>query len=144
MVTTSPIHSVLDRMVTLSRAMDPSLAPSKHGGATPAWSPAIDAFETEQAWIITADLPGVPKDKVEVSFDRNTLTLKGERPSIGASNAETSRVFFAERAWGTFQRAVRFPQHVDGDRISAAFTDGVLTVTVPKSESAKARMIEVR
>ena len=143
MVATSPIHSVLDRMVTLSRAMDPASAPSKNGAA-PAWSPAVDAFETEQAWIITADLPGVPKDKVEVTFDRNTLTLKGERPSIGASNTGTSRVFFAERAWGTFNRAVRFPQHVDGDRISAAFADGVLTVTVPKSEGAKARTIEVR
>lgn len=143
MVATSPIHSVLDRMVTLSRAMDPSLAPSKNG-ATPAWSPAIDAFETEQAWIITADLPGVPREKVEVTFDRNTLTLKGERPSIGASNSDASRVFFAERTWGTFNRAVRFPQHVDGDRISAAFADGVLTVTVPKSEGAKARTIEVR
>lgn len=143
MVTTSPIHSVLDRMVTLSRAMDPSLSPLENG-ATPPWSPAVDASETEEAWIITADLPGVPKDKLEVSFDRNTLTLKGERPSLGASSTGTSRVFFAERAWGTFNRAVRFPQHVDGDRISAAFTDGVLTVTVPKSEGAKARTIEVR
>lgn len=143
MVATSPIHSVLDRMVTLSRAMDPAFAAPKNG-ATPAWSPAVDAFETEQAWIITADLPGVAKDKVAVSYDRNTLTLKGERPSIGASNSGTSRVFFAERAWGTFQRALRFPQHVDGDRISAAFADGVLTVTVPKSEGAKARTIEVR
>ena len=143
MVATSPIHSVLDRMVTLSRAMDPALT-SRNGRTHAAWSPAVDAFETEQAWVITADLPGVPRDKVELTFDRNTLTLTGERPSIGAANSETSRVFFAERAWGAFERSVRFPQHVDGDRISAAFADGVLTVTVPKSEAAKSRKIEVK
>jgi len=144
MVTVTPLNSVFDRMVSLSRAMDQAFSPA--GAAAPAartWTPAIDALENEDGYVITIDLPGVAPEAVDLSFERNTLVVRGERPAPVAPT-EAARVFFSEREWGTFERALRFPQHVEGDRISAAFTHGVLTVTVPKSESAKPRKIEVR
>ena len=144
MVTVTPLNSVLDRMATLTRAMDHAFSPTGNPQVnTHSWTPPVDAAETEQAYIISLDLPGVTPDQVDVNFERNTLTVRGERTPIGAST-ENARVFFAERDWGTFERALRFPQHVEGDKISATFANGVLTVTVPKSESAKARKIEVR
>ena len=144
MVTVTPFNIVLDRMATLSRAMDQAFSPAGNTPVdTPSWAPPVDATETGQAYVVSLDLPGVTADKVDLNFERNTLTVRGERPSPAASS-DTARVFFAERAWGTFERSLRFPQHVEGDKISATFADGVLTVTVPKSESAKPRKIEVK
>lgn len=140
MVAITPFHSVFDRMVNLSRAMD-SFTDRSAPVAT--WSPALDAVENDQAWVLTVDLPGVSRDKVELTFERNTLMIRGERPSTSASAADSTRRFLAERSWGSFERSLRFPQYVNGEGISATFVDGVLTVTVPKSEAAKARKIDV-
>ncbi|MGQ0650386.1 MAG: Hsp20/alpha crystallin family protein [Gemmatimonadaceae bacterium] len=119
MVTVTPLNSVFDRMVSLSRTMDqafsptPSAPPSARG-----WTPAVDAVETEQEYLIYFDLPGVTSEKVDVSFEHNTLTVRGQRePNF--PQGEGSRVFFSERDWGSFERSLRFPQHVEGDRISA-------------------------
>jgi HSP20 family protein len=144
MVTVTPLNSVLDRMATLSRAMDHAFSPTGNPQVNAhSWTPPVDAAETEQAYVISLDLPGVTPDKVDVNFEANTLTVRGERAPSGATT-ENARVLFAEREWGNFERALRFPQHVEGDKISATFANGVLTVTVPKSESAKARKIEVK
>lgn len=144
MVTVTPLNSVLDRMVSLSRAMDQAFTPTGNATSTTAraWAPAIDAVETEAGYVVSIDLPGVAADKVEVNFEKNTLVVRGERPAPVTEG--TTRVFFTEREWGAFERFLRFPQHVEGDKITAAFTNGVLTVTVPKSEAAKPRRIEVR
>lgn len=144
MVTVTPFNSVFDRMVSLSRAMDQALGPQ--AGSPPVertWVPAVDAVETEQDYIVYLDLPGVTPEKVEVNFERNTLNVRGER-AFALPQAEGNRIFFTERDWGTFERALRFPQHVEGDKISASFNNGVLTITVPKSEAAKPRRIEIR
>ena len=144
MITITPLNSVFDRMTSLTRAMDQALGPATNGATAPAtWTPAIDAVEKADAYLVTLDLPGVPSDKVDVSFERNTLTVRGER-APGLPKEDATRIFLAEREWGTFERSLRFPVHVEGDRIAAAFSNGVLTITVPKAEAARARKIEVR
>jgi HSP20 family protein len=149
MVTITPLNTMLDRMVTLSRAMDQAFvngAPDALGkpAAQPAWVPELDAWETETDYIVQLDLPGVRAESVDINFERNTLTIRGERErGIRAPEKGELRVFFAERDWGTFTRSLRFPQHVAGDNISAEFTDGVLTVRVPKTEAAKPRKIQI-
>ena len=149
MVTITPLNTMLDRMVTLSRAMDQTFAngtPDVLGrnSAQPAWVPELDAWETESAYVVQLDLPGVDAEHVDIDFERNTLTIKGTRPrTIQAPDKGELRVFFAERDWGTFTRSLRFPQHIVGESISATFADGVLTVTVPKSELAKPRKIAI-
>ena len=138
MVTVTPLNSMLDRVVTLSRAMDQAFANGVSQTAT--WVPALDAVETEHAYVVSIDLPGLAQEHVDIEFDRNTLTVRGNREQQ-LSNKEGTRVFFDERAWGAFERSLRFPQYVEADRISAEFANGVLTITVPKSEAAKPRKI---
>lgn len=147
MVTVSPLNNVLNRMVTLSRAMDDVMGRVEESanGAGQYWVPAVDAWETEHAFVVQVDLPGLTSEQVEVNFDRNTLTVRGNRPNtITAPENGELRVFFAERTPGAFSRSLRFPQYVEASRIEAAFHNGVLTITVPKAEAAKPRKIEVR
>ena len=143
MLTVSPLNGVLTRMASLNRAMDEVVgrADEQYGSF---WTPAMDAWETEHAFVVQLDLPGLTSDQVDVNFDRNTLTVRGTRGSTipQAENGEL-RVFFAERAPGQFSRSIRFPQYVESSKIEASFTSGVLTITVPKAEEAKPRKIQI-
>jgi len=149
MVTLTPLNTMLDRMVTLSRAMDQAFVngapdPVSQNTTQPAWVPELDAWETEAAYVVQFDLPGVNAEQVEINFERNTLTVRGARDrGIQAPEKGELRVFFAERNWGPFSRSLRFPQHVAGDGITAHFENGLLTVKIPKTEAAKPRKIEV-
>lgn len=147
MATIMPLNSMLDRMVTLSRAMDQAfVTPETMGktGASATWIPELDAWETESAYVVQLDLPGVVAENVEIDFEKNTLTIKGTRArTIQTPEKGELRVFFAERDWGSFARSLRFPQHIVGDNIEASFNNGVLTVNIPKSEAAKPRKIQI-
>ncbi len=146
MVTVSPLNNVLGRMVSLSRAMDEVIARNDEngGGAGQYWVPAMDAWETENSFVVQLDLPGVTAEQVDLTFDRNTLSVRGTRSAtIQAPETGEIRVFFAERAPGSFSRTLRFPQYVESSRIEATFNNGVLTITVPKAEAAKPRKIEI-
>ena len=146
MITVSPFNGVLSRMNSLSRTMDDVIgrADESSNGSSQYYIPAMDAWETEQAFVVQVDLPGVNADQVDVSFDRNTLTIKGTRgATLPAAEQGEKRVFFAERTPGQFVRTLRFPQWVDASKIDAKAANGVLTVTVPKSEAAKPRKIQV-
>jgi len=146
MITVSPLNGVLSRMATLNRAMEEVVgrADEPTNGSGSYWTPEMDAWETEQAFVVQLDLPGVTRDQVDVTFDRNTLTIRGTRlATIPQAEQGELRVFFAERAPGAFIRTLRFPQYVEASRIDASFTNGVLTVTVPKAEAAKPRKIEI-
>lgn len=145
MITASPLNNVLNRMVTLSRAMDDAMGRvDESHGTGQYWVPAMDAWETEQAFVVQLDLPGLTADHVDLNFDRNTLTIRGTRPAtIPAPEKGELRVFFAERTPGAFSRTLQFPQYVEASRIEATFSNGVLTVTVPKAEAAKPRKIAI-
>ena len=140
MLTTRSLSS-LDRMLSFNRAFDDRFDTDP---ASRAWIPALDVVERGDAYIVTAELPGVTPERVEVSFEQNVLTLSGTKlPSIDAVNAGELRVLAAERVHGTFERSVRLPEFVDADRIAATFEHGVLTVSIPKAEAAKPRKIEI-
>lgn len=142
MRTLTPMNNVFDRMVTLSRAMDDALGLANGSEATLSWIPALDTAETEHGYEVSIDLPGVKPEAVDVLFDRNTLTVRGTREV--PSEKDTTRVYIRERVHGAFERQLRFPQHVEGDKIAANFSSGVLTIQVPKAESAKPRKIAVK
>lgn len=148
MVTITPLNTMLDRMVTLSRAMDQAFVNGStetlKPTAQPTFVPELDAWETEHEYVVQLDLPGVKTEAVDIGFERNTLTIRGERErGISAPEKGELRVFFAERDWGSFTRSLRFPQHVSGENITASFEAGVLTVRIPKSEAAKPRKIQI-
>ena len=107
--------------------------------------PSLDVVERADAYLISAELPGVDPAAVEISFENNTLTLRGtKQPSVVAQEKDELRVYTAERLSGAFERAVRLPEYVEGDKISASYTNGVLTITVPKAEAARPRKIEIK
>ncbi len=142
-------NSVLDRLMTVSQAMDEAAArtPASFDGRarTQLWLPPIDIYETDSAIVVEADLPGVHQENVDIQFDRNTLTLSGTRAATLPSKDKATqlRVFSAERLSGGFSRSIRLPEHVDAERIEATFADGVLTITVPKSSVALPRKIAI-
>jgi HSP20 family protein len=104
-----------------------------------AWSPAVDIYETDdREYVIKADLPEMKREDIRLTFENNVLTLSGERKSTPAE-----RLHRSERFQGEFSRAFTLPATVDGNRITAAYKDGVLTVRVPQREEAKPKQIEV-
>jgi HSP20 family protein len=149
---TTNYPTLFDRMLDWSRQMDEAAGARAMASVadSPArsqlWLPAIDLYETETAFVIEADLPGVHQENVDVSFDRGTLTIAGTRAAtLPASEKESSqlRVFVGERLNGNFSRSIRLPQHVDAEHIEATFAHGVLTLKVPKSQAALARKIAI-
>lgn len=124
----------LDRQ--LDRILDQALSvPSA------SWTPALDISETEAGYTLVVDLPGVSAESLQLGVERGVLTLKGERPA--PARDESVRWHRGERVHGAFVRQVTLPSHVDAARIAATLEHGVLTVTVPKAEAAKARQIPV-
>lgn len=108
-----------------------------------AWVPPVDIRETDEAYEVVADLPGMTKDDVELRVEDNLLTIRGERrwrEEEGGQEAGWSR---RERAYGTFTRSFTLPREVDSEDVKARFRDGVLNVSIPKSEKAKPRTIDI-
>jgi HSP20 family protein len=112
------------------------------GSITSAWHPAVDNFEDKDAVKIVAELPGVKPDDVKLSLESNLLTIRGEKKQEAEERSE--RVHRYERSYGSFERAFALPSTVDGEKISAEYQNGILTVTVPKAERARPREIPVR
>jgi len=106
------------------------------------WAPAVDLQETEEAYTLEADLPGLKKEDIELSAVDNMITLKGERKH--EEEMKENGYHRIERRYGTFQRAFEIPGGFDADKIQARFEDGVLHVTLPKREETKPRHIEVK
>jgi HSP20 family protein len=112
------------------------------GSITSSWYPACDVFEDKDAVKIVAELPGVKPEDVKLSLENNLLTIRGEKKQEAEERSE--RVHRYERSYGAFERAFVLPSTVDGDKISAQYRDGVLTILVPKAERARPREIPVR
>jgi HSP20 family protein len=109
---------------------------------TQTWVPAVDINESEDSFIITAELSGIKKNDVKITVDNNVITIRGEKKNeLETKSVNTHRV---ERSYGSFERSFALPKSVKADAIDARFEDGVLTVTLPKTEEAKQKLIEVK
>jgi HSP20 family protein len=115
--------------------------PANGGSTLRRWMPAMDLVETDEHFVLRADLPGLDEDDVKIEFEDGTLTVSGERKAEHQSkNAGYYRV---ERAFGTFSRSLTLPQGIDPEAVSASFDRGVLEVRIPKPEERKPRRIEI-
>jgi HSP20 family protein len=104
---------------------------------------SINVSETENEIRITAELPGVTEQDIDVSLDDDVLTIRGEKRFERTDDKENFH--FVERSYGTFQRSLRLPYPVDPDQVQARFENGVLTVTVPKTgRQERSRRIQVQ
>lgn len=106
--------------------------------------PDTDVVETRNEIRVVCELPGMQADEVELSLENNVLTISGEKHEERREERDEDRYHLTERRWGRFSRSFVLPREVDSERIAANFENGVLTVTIPKSERAKPRRIEVR
>jgi len=105
------------------------------------WTPRVDLSETEDAYHIHLDLPGVQKEDVDINLQDGTLTIRGERKE--EQRAEGSNSVRVERSFGQFFRSFALPQTIQQEGIQASFDNGVLSVEVPKAEETKPRRIEI-
>ena len=105
------------------------------------FAPAVDIEETEEAVVLSADLPGVDEKDIEITVHQGVLVLSGKREDTRDEESENS--VYRERRYGSFFRRFRLGSKVDPDAIVAAYKNGVLTVTLPKKEEAKPKQIPV-
>jgi HSP20 family protein len=129
-----PLRELADLQDRLNRLAEP-------GGIAPtAWTPPVDIVETEDSWMVEAELPGVDRKDIEIELRDNELSISGEikeRERAGILRRRTRRV-------GEFDFHVMLPGHVDAEDVEASMHDGVLTVRVPKPEQARPHRIEVK
>jgi HSP20 family protein len=104
------------------------------------WIPVSDIAETDKAYMLTVELPGVDPKNVDISYNDGVVTIKGEKYK---ETAEGERCFCSERYSGAFERSFRVPGKVDQDKIDAVFQHGVLKLTLPKSEESVPKRIEI-
>ena len=105
------------------------------------WIPAMDLVETDEHFVLRADLPGMKEDDVKIEVEDSTLTLSGERKSEHEANGEGyHRV---ERSYGAFSRSLTLPKGVDPSAVTANFDRGVLEVRIPKPEERKPRRVAI-
>ncbi len=110
-------------------------------GGTRRWLPAMDLFETDDHFVLRADLPGLSEEDVKLEVQDNVLTLSGERRI--EHEAKKEGFYRVERSSGTFTRSLTLPEGVNLDAISASFDKGVLEVRIPKPEERKPRRVEI-
>ncbi|NNE99701.1 MAG: Hsp20/alpha crystallin family protein [Pyrinomonadaceae bacterium] len=109
--------------------------------ASGGWTPNVDIYESEDEIVLEAELPGMKREDFEVSIENNVVTLKGSRKF--EKKEENDNYHRVERSYGTFTRSFSLPRSVSAEDTKADFTNGVLRVSLPKKEEAKARKIEV-
>ncbi len=109
---------------------------------TMGWSPSVDLEETENDFVITAELPGINKDDVKISISENKVLLAGEAHE--EKDVQEKNYYLKERIKGRFSRGFTLPTAVDSNRAEATFKDGILKLVLPKAEEAKPKEIEIK
>jgi HSP20 family protein len=125
----------------MDRALDLFTVPDAAGLLDRTTAPAVDVVETNDEYLVIADLPGVDKQDLELSVTGSLLSIKGTKKAEDA--AEKKKIFRKETWAGGFLRTIDLPAAIDSGKISAELKDGVLTVRIAKREEAKARLIDV-
>ncbi|KPL02355.1 MAG: hypothetical protein AMJ73_08860 [candidate division Zixibacteria bacterium SM1_73] len=106
-----------------------------------AWCPCVDVSETKDNVIINTEIPGMSKDDVTVSIQDNVLTLSGEKKQ--EKEEKDANYHRVERSYGSFSRSFTLPTSVQPDKVKATYKDGILRITLPKSEEVKPKQIPI-
>ncbi len=108
------------------------------------WTPPIDVYETEDRYVIAAELPGLAREHIELALEDSRLTIRGHRLDRPSTSDPVMHFHQVERGHGAFARTFEFASKIDTERVSADLSNGVLMVTLPKAATPPARKIEVR
>jgi HSP20 family protein len=134
-------------MMTLREAMDrlfddaftSPIGWSANGGSS---VPAIDLYQNDNEVVVKAALPGIKAEDVQISVNADMLTLRGESKEESIQKEATYHIH--EQHFGSFERSIALPTHIETDKARADFENGILTVTLPKAETVKPKMISVK
>lgn len=132
-----PLSRLRDQLNQIFEQPDFAMSDLLGGG----WLPAVDVLDDKDKLTIKAELPGFKREDLDVSVHDNSLVISGERKSD--EEKKDGEFYRSERFYGKFHRSISLPSTVDTGKIEARYRDGVLTVTLPKSDKAKAKQIEV-
>ena len=127
----------------IQRELHNSATSDNEASSNADWTPAVDIHETDKAYTLHVDVPGIAPKAIDVSMEKNVLAIKGERNNETSSEADGVRRI--ERQYGTFARYFTLPETADEEKIEANASNGVLTITIPKQKAASmTRRIDVK
>jgi HSP20 family protein len=132
------VRNMMDRM--MDRWLEPTWSLTTDWQPA-SWDLALDVAETEDHYVVKASLPGMDPDDLEITYNNNLLTIKGEVKE--EKDVDEQRYHLRERRYGTFSRSITLPATVKADAIEASYETGVLTLRLPKAEEAKPKRIPV-
>jgi len=135
-----PLSGIAEIQEEVNRLFDGSL--SRYGQLERAFNPALDLFEDENSIHVKVELPGLSKEDVNITVHDSLLTIKGEKRQ--ETEKKDANVYRVERTFGSFARTIELPTGVDASKVDARFKDGLLQITLPKTEAAKPKEIEVK
>jgi HSP20 family protein len=140
-----PWGDIVSLREAMNNLLEESFVRPRPGVAGPgmASSLALDVKESPDQYTVTASVPGVPSDDIDISVLGDTLRIRGQRKEDVEETGEGGRWLLRERRFGAFERTVSLPTAVNSEQAQADFKDGVLTITLPKAEAAKPRSIPV-
>ena len=115
--------------------------PDESAWISGAWTPPVDIYETDEALVMKAELPGFSKDDISIELKENTLVIKGERKH--EDEVKEGNYHRMERSYGAFQRAFMLPITVDQEKVKASYNDGILELRLPKVQAAQPKRIAV-
>lgn len=136
------MHDMLDRAFDEGLYSDTSDGLTLYEGLAP-----VDVYQTDDAIVVKASLPGVKPEDIDISVTGDTLTIRGEvheESSNGNGNGDARQYHVRERRWNRYARSITLPSMVDTSKAEAEIEDGIVTLTIPKAEEAKPRQISVK
>lgn len=135
-----PWRELMRMQEDLSRSFERLFGPERK--AVSFWAPDVDIYEKENNIIVRADLPEVKPQDVEISIVDTTLKIKGARKQV--EEVKEENVYRMERKYGSFERTIELPVSVKTEEVEATYKEGVLTITLPKTEEKKAKEIKIK
>jgi HSP20 family protein len=116
--------------------------PRRRGEEIGEWLPSLDVSETKGDLVVKAEIPGIDPKDIDISLTNDLLTIKGEKKQEKEEKEENYHLI--ERSYGSFTRSIRLPKEVQSDKINASYKNGLLKITLPKSEEAKKKEIKIK
>jgi HSP20 family protein len=132
-----PLQELLNLQERINRLFEESLGRGRTDEGAPlgsgSWAPLADVYETPRAFFVLLELPGLDREDVDIVAQGSILTVRGERHAAASMRPES--FYRMERSYGTFSRAFRFAEPIDGDRVEASLRNGVLQIELPKARA---------
>ena len=113
------------------------------GTDAPGWTPPVDLYETVDEYVLTAELPGLTRDQIDIHAEAQRIVIRGARGADPARDIPCEQFHRVERGHGRFSRAFSLPETIDVEGITADLKDGILTITIPKAHDRGTRRIDV-